>query len=252
MEMEFLKDKKYTPRPYLDPHSPDVPLQDHTQHHAPVGPTQHQGPARPAHRHQSSEHKDRVQRLRLLRMQTDSLFRSLENDAEANATKLKQLATTYDTASTVLCVGAEIGLLVQHALKEAVEETAKEAAKTIAKKTIAQKSVEIILDELRDEMAKQSADRQADKLLARDKTLHYLGTAVHVWANFGPAYLASIRLQTKGKSLKEIARSADRIANSRPEDLLAESQRELRLQHRQTIDRIDQEIRKAETPQKKG
>jgi hypothetical protein len=95
-------------------------------------------------------------------------------------------------------------------------------------------------------------NRQADKVLLGNRLQHHFGTALHVWVNFGPSYLAAIRLQTKGKSLKEIAKSADQTANSRPEDLLADSLAVLRLQHRQAVQRIDQEILKAEAQLRKS
>jgi hypothetical protein len=68
---------------------------------------------------------DHLNRLRQLRVQIDSLFRSLENDASADETRLKHLAMTYDAVGTALTLGAEVGLLVHHALKEGAEGIAK-------------------------------------------------------------------------------------------------------------------------------
>jgi|ERR1035438_984086 hypothetical protein len=237
-----MEDKKYTPWPNYKPHSTEATLEDHTLHHAPVGPTGHHTLVDPTHQHLPSDPRNRisenVNRLRQLRMKTDSLFLSLESDASADVTRLEHLAITYDVVGTALTLGAEIGLLIDAALKE--------GAKTIAKSKLGKEVAVKVLKEVAEELAKLPANRQADNLLLGNRLQHHLGTALHVWANFGPSYLASLRLQTKGKSLKEIARSADRIANSRPQDLLADSLSELRMQHLQTLQRIDQEIRKAE------
>ena len=43
----MLKDKKYLPWPHVEPRPTEPTLQDHTQHHAPVGPAQHQIPVGP-------------------------------------------------------------------------------------------------------------------------------------------------------------------------------------------------------------
>ena len=178
--------------------------------------------------------KRKLNKLRQLRSDSDSLFRGLEGELTIEADRVKNRSNTIDAVGMVATVSVSLGSLIRKGFGamrlsgDALEKVNQELAKD---------GLHVAYDPARDILV----DHAGEQLGAHRGLRHYFGTALHVFANLTtPSYWAVVYVNVRdGKSL-------DQVANSRVETLVDDSVRKIREQRRKTIARIDIEIRQTQ------
>jgi hypothetical protein len=165
---------------------------------------------------------------------SDSLFQQVEAELASDAHQFNNRARTIDAVGTVATVGVSLGSLV-HKSFGAMRLTG--AGLEAANREMAKDALHVAYDPARDVLT----DIAAEKLGVHKGVRHFFGSALHVLANLTtPSYWAAAYTNTREH------KSFDEIVNSRAETLLNEPLNHIRTQHKQTIARIDVEIRKTE------